>query len=167
MGLVLAVSGAAFAQTSDDSTTTAAGVMADVGVTVFPHLQVVGDVGYAHKYGTSLTTFAGGLRYLIPVDRTGRITPFVEGLVGGAHLSAGEDGSTNAATFGGGGGVDIQAYQQTSIRLQVNYFHTQKYGVAIHEVRFGMGVSFGNKLLRVAGGWAPTWAKVKGASMVE
>jgi hypothetical protein len=160
--LALSVGGSAFAQSDSASTTAPVGAMFNVAGTVLSGFQVVGDVGYVYKDGFSLTTYTGGVRYLISVDPTGRVTPFVEALAGGGRIGMGDVGSATGVTFGAGAGVDVKALSAAGLRLQVNYFHTQKYGVAIHEVRFGVGVSFGNKLVKVAGGWAPSWLKATG-----
>ncbi len=164
---VLCLMGApAFAFPVGDSTTNApAGVMFNVGAAVFPHVQVVGDFGYNRKDGGSFTTYTGGLRLMVPIDPTGRVTPFVEALAGGGHRNFGY-GWTNATTFGAGAGVDLKAITSTGLRLQVNYFHTQKYGIAIQEVRFGVGVSVGNLLFRAAAGWAPSWLKQTGVPLL-
>lgn len=158
--LSLLVAGPALAAPplTSESTTAPVGVMFNVGVNVLPNVQVVGDLGYNHKDGGSLTTFTGGARYLIPADPTGRISPFVEGLIGGGRIDLGF-GSATGVAFGVGGGADIKAYQDANVRVQVNYFHTQKYGITFHEVRFGVGVSYGNKLFKAALGWAPSWLK--------
>ena len=42
--------------------------MFNVAVSVLPNVQVVGDLGYARKSDrrASLTTFTGGVRYVVP-----------------------------------------------------------------------------------------------------
>ena len=98
----------------------------------------------------------------IPVQSAGRVTPFVEALAGAGLINASGFGTQTAFAWGVGAGTDVNAIGGAGLRVQVNYFHMQKYGVAINEVRFGVGLSFGNKLFRAAGGWAPSWLKASG-----
>lgn len=137
------------------STTAPVGVMFNVAGTVLPGFQVVGDLGYSHKDGVSFSTFTGGVRYLIHVDPTGSVVPFVEGLVGGGRVVVSDVDSLNGFAYGVGAGVDVKVFRNANARFQVNYFRTQRYGVTFDQFRFGAGVSFGG-LIRAAGGWAPS-----------
>ncbi len=129
-----------------NSTTAALGLFANVAGTVFPNVQIVGDLGYGSKDGGSLTTFTGGVRYVIPAQMDGKAKPFVEGLIGGGRVNFGDIGSATGIAFGVGGGVDVKAYNNMNVRFQVNYFQTRKYGVGVNEVRFGIGISGGTKI---------------------
>jgi hypothetical protein len=112
------------------------GLFVNVAGTVAPNVQIVGDLGWGRKNGDNLTTFTGGVRYLIP-QSGGKATPFIEGLVGGGNITGGGTGFA----FGVGGGVDVKAMDQVNVRFQVNYFMTRVSGVNINEVRFGIGIS--------------------------
>jgi opacity protein-like surface antigen len=159
MALALLVSGPVFAQdivvaagwapqwlsASGSSTTAPMGVMFNVAGSVMPNIFIVGDLGYAHKDGASLTTFTGGVRYAIPMQDA-KARPFIEGLVGGGNVSGVGGYSGTGIAFGIGGGVDVKALENVNVRLQLNYFQTRKYGVGINEVRFGIGISGGTKI---------------------
>jgi opacity protein-like surface antigen len=159
MALALLLAGPVFAQdivvaggwapqwisASGNSTTAPMGVMFNVAGSVLPNIFIVGDLGYAHKDGASLTTFTGGVRYAIPMSDA-KARPFVEGLVGGGNVSGVGGYSGTGIAFGVGGGVDVKALENVNVRLQVNYFQTRKYGVGINEVRFGIGISGGTKI---------------------
>jgi hypothetical protein len=162
VGLFL-VGGSAFAQSISDSTTAPIGAMFNVGVTVWPGIQVVGDVGVNHKDDANIGTATGGVRYVFGVEPSGSVKPFVEALAGAGFLNASGFDTETAFAWGVGGGMDIKAIAGPGLRVQVNYFHMQKYGVSINEVRLGLGLSFGNKLFRAAGGWAPSWLKGSGS----
>lgn len=124
---------------TDSSTGVPFGLMFNVAATVMPRVQIVGDLGYSHKDIESLTTFTAGVRYVI-LQAGGKATPFVEGLIGGGHF-----GSVTGITFGAGGGVDVKAWRSANVRLQLNYFQLRKYGEALNEVRFGIGISLSTK----------------------
>jgi hypothetical protein len=140
---------------SGGSTTAPVGFMVNVAGTVAPNIQVVGDLGFSHKSnieGTGVSanflTGTGGVRYLF--SQVGdQAKPFVEGLVGLGYISAGFSGPTGRQTgvaFGVGGGVDIKAKNEVGVRLQVNYFLNRIDGMNLSEVRFGVGISFHNKM---------------------
>jgi hypothetical protein len=128
-----------------NSTTAPLGVMFNVAGSVLPNVQVVGDFGYGSKDGGSLTTFTGGVRYVVPAAGL-KAKPFVEGLIGGGRVNFGDMVSATGIAFGVGGGVDVKAYEKVNVRLQLNYFQVRKYGVGFNEVRFGIGISGGKKI---------------------
>ncbi len=161
----LLVSGPAFAAPPADYTTTSPlGVMGNVGIPVFGGFQVVGDVGINHKNesgaGLNVGTLAFGGRYVIGIDPSGTVKPFVEGLGGIALLNAPDLGTQKGFTWGVGAGVDVMALRWAGVRLQVNYFHTQleSGGPTLSQIRFGIGLCLGSKV-KVAGGWAPARLK--------
>lgn len=118
------------------------GVMFNVAGSVLPKVQIVGDFGFARKYGVNFITATGGVRYAIPMKEA-KASPFVEGLLGVGNLSSGygDIPSLTGFAFGVGGGVDVKAYDRLSVRLQVNYFLMRKYGINLNEFRFGIGLS--------------------------
>ncbi len=113
------------------------GLFVNVAGSVAPSLQIVGDLGWGRKDGYNLTTFTGGVRYLLRAQSGGKAMPFVEGLVGGHNFT----GSDTGIAIGLGGGVDVKAYQSANLRFQVNYFLDRIAGVNVNEVRFGIGIS--------------------------
>ena len=157
---VLLVSGPVFAQSTDYSANSSLGVMGNLAVPVFGGLHVVGDVGFNHKNesgaGFNVATITGGVRYVIGVEPSGTIKPFVEGLAGIGVLNAPDFGTHKGFTWGVGAGVDVMALRWAGVRLQVNYFHTQleSNGPTLSQVRFGIGLCLGGKV-KAAGGWAP------------
>jgi hypothetical protein len=116
-----------------------AGLFVNVAGTVVSNLQVVGDLGWSNKVGVNLTTFTGGLRYLVRKGTNGKAMPFVEGLVGGCNISNPIYGTGFAA--GVGAGVDVKALRNANVRIQVNYFLNRNEGVNINEIRVGIGIS--------------------------
>ncbi|HKV04034.1 MAG TPA: outer membrane beta-barrel protein [Candidatus Acidoferrales bacterium] len=99
-------------------------------------LGIVADFGVYHfsQSGGSanVTSYLFGPKYAV---RSGKITPFVQGLFGGAHASAGLTGScstarvrpeasacttgasANAFAFALGGGLDVNATPHIGVRL--------------------------------------------------
>ncbi len=129
------------------------GLFGNVAVSVAKNIQIVGDIGYARKSesgaNVSFMTATGGGRYVVPSGSNGKVSPFVEGLVGLGYISAGIEGMSGSATaiaFGVGGGVDVPATGKLNVRLQANYFMNRISGVNISEFRFGLGISGRTKL---------------------
>ena len=95
------------------STTAPLGLFGDVAVSVTKNIQIVGDFAYARKSNiedsgvdASFLTATGGGRYVIPTGSNGKVSPFVEGLVGLSYISAGIEeasGSQTGFAFGVGG----------------------------------------------------------------
>jgi hypothetical protein len=119
------------------------GLTFNVAGNVLPKVQIVGDIGFARKYGVNFITATGGVRYVIPMEANPKAKPFVEGLVGIGSLGSGyaDVPSLTGFAFGLGGGVDVKATDVVDVRLQFNYFLTRKYGVNFNEIRFAIGVS--------------------------
>ena len=89
-------------------------------------LGIVGDFGgyHASPSGVSLTTYTFMAGPRLSFRNPTNITPFVQGLVGGAHLSAGFSGassSINPFAYSFGGGVDLHVLPLLSLRPQVDY----------------------------------------------
>ena len=86
---------------------------------------------------------------MIPTGSNGKVSPFVEGLVGLSYVSMGvegESGSQTGIAFGVGGGVDVQATGKLSVRVQANYFLNRISGMNFNEIRFGIGISAKSKM---------------------
>jgi opacity protein-like surface antigen len=138
------------------STTAPLGLFGDVAVSVTKNIQIVGDFAYARKSNiedsgvdASFLTATGGGRYVIPTGSNGKVSPFVEGLVGLSYISAGIEeasGSQTGFAFGVGGGVDVQASGKLNVRLQANYFLNRISGMNFNEIRFGIGISIASKM---------------------
>jgi outer membrane immunogenic protein len=115
------------------------GGSAEVALHVYRNFSVVGDITGDHAGTTSipgqslsLLSYTGGPRFSYPLRRSQqtRITPFVQGLVGGVHgfdapfpnSSGTLYSSASALAVLVGGGVDIAVSHRFSIRaLQVDY----------------------------------------------
>lgn len=159
--LGLLVAGPVLAQPADYSGNSSLGVMGNVGIPVFGGIQVVGDVGINHKNdagaGVNFGTVTLGGRYVVGVEPSGTVEPFVEALAGVGILNAPDYGTHKGFTWGVGAGVDVMALRWAGVRVQINYFRTQleNNGPTLSQVRFGIGLSLGGRL-KAAGGWAPS-----------
>jgi hypothetical protein len=109
-------------------------------------LGIVGDFGVYHSspFGASLNTytFLFGPRFSI---RRGKVTPFVQTLVGGAHLNASAGGSSAGITafaMSVGGGVDLQLSQHIALRPQVDYIALRSNGSTGNSGRASLGLVF-------------------------
>jgi len=91
------------------------GIVADFGGYHGGANGINGDV-YTYMFGPKVT-----------YRENEKITPFVQGLFGGAHVSAGSAfGSANAFSMALGGGVDWNATQHLGVRLvQAEYLLTK------------------------------------------
>lgn len=128
--------------TAEGSNTTApAGVMFDVAGSVLPAVKIVGDLGYLRKNGGSLLTGTAGVRFVVPTMGLAPVSPFVEGLVGLGRLGDPDGTSDTGLAYGVGAGVDVKAAPMVRLRLQLNYFRTQQFGVNYNQFRFGLGIA--------------------------
>ena len=112
-------------------------------------LGVVGDVGV---YDGSLgipgligETYTVGPRFSL--RRWKSLTPFAQGLVGGAHANTSNGGflgARNALAVGGGGGGDLGLTQtgRFALRGQLDLFNFRTAGINTGAVRFSAGVVF-------------------------
>ena len=113
---------------------------------------LVGDLGgqYGIPFGggAALFTYLVGPQLSLPE----RFSPFVHGLVGGAHESmnraAFQASSSNSVAYAVGGGIDLRLARFVSLRLiQVDYLHTHFLGLSENQPRVSFGV-----VIRVGGG---------------
>ncbi len=109
-------------------------------------LGIVGDVGGYHSspFGVSLNTytFLFGPRFSL---RAGKVTPFVQTLVGGAHMTASAFGMSQGTTpfaMSAGGGVDLRLSQHVALRPQVDYIALRSQGQTLNAGRASMGLVF-------------------------
>jgi outer membrane immunogenic protein len=110
-----------------------------------------GNVNSSNQ-GFTLASYQFGPRFMVPLH--GRITPFAEVLLGGAHasgLSYGSNGiSSNAFAAMAGGGLDLNLTPRISLRLiEADYYATRfPNGLNDHEnnLRLSAGIvlHFGN-----------------------
>ncbi len=133
--LVQLYSGYAFDRVgSGSSATNLSGAMGSFGYNLKPWLQIVGDTSYNYVTGTGVKNvlygnhFGGRFFY-----RPGRwrMTPFVEGLVGGSRyditISGPGGGATsqNCISYKAGGGVDFHISHRWEIRvIDLDYYRT-------------------------------------------
>lgn len=123
---------------------------------VFPHLGIVTD--FAGHYGSesflaelpqgpARVNVTGhewellfGPRLSIPV---GNLTPFIEGMVGLAHIHNGGTlpGPTNTSFATAlGGGVDYRLIKFLAVRLEVDYLRTRFYSTTQNNLRVSPGL---------------------------
>jgi opacity protein-like surface antigen len=129
------------------TTTVPVAAMFNVAGTVFPQVQVVGDLGYTRKAGGTHVTGTGGVRFVIPAPAT-KASPFVEALAGVGYLTAsGNGGSDTGLAYGAGAGVDCKVAPVVAVRLQFDYFRVQHFGVGYNQLRVGIGISLAPRVL--------------------
>lgn len=93
-------------------------------VAVYHHwLGVAGDFGFYHAspggVSTNTSTFLFGPRLMLKNPTS--VSPFVQGMVGGAHVNVSGIGSATDLAFSFGGGVDIGFFPHLALRPQVDY----------------------------------------------
>lgn len=126
---------------------------------VFPHLGIVTDFSghYGSQSFTEFTPGGGpvtvnvtghqwellfGPRLSVPV---GNFTPFVEGMVGVAHVHNGGDFPSSANTSFAtalGGGLDYRLIKFFALRLEVDYLKTRFYNTTQNNLRLSPGLVF-------------------------
>lgn len=115
------------------------------GSVAFYHhwLGLAGDFGAYHAspggVSTNTYTFLFGPRLMLR-NPTG-ISPFVQGMVGGAHLTASGFGSTNDLAFSFGGGVDIRIAPFLALRPQVDYVGIHESGQTVNCTRVSAAIA--------------------------
>lgn len=113
-------------------------------VAVYHHwLGLAGDFGFYHAspggVSTNTSTFLFGPRLMVH-NPTG-IQPFVQGMVGGAHVNFSGIGSTTDLSFGFGGGVDIGFFPHLAFRPQVDYIGIRDSGQTLNCTRVSAGIA--------------------------
>ncbi|HXT86596.1 MAG TPA: outer membrane beta-barrel protein [Verrucomicrobiae bacterium] len=113
---------------------------------------LVGDFGVYHGspsgVGVSAESYTFGPR--ISFRHSDKFVPYVQGLFGGAHLSAsfgGATGTSNPFAFGFGGGTDIAMTGNISFRPQFEYFGLRANSTTQNAERFSVAIvyNFGAK----------------------
>ena len=110
---------------------------------------LVGDLGVYHgsPSGVGLTdlTYTFGPRFSI--RKSDKFVPFVQGLVGGSHVSAsfgGFSGSSNPFTYSVGGGAEVPlgSRGKVALRPEVDYFGLSSNGTMTNCVRISVGIVY-------------------------
>ena len=100
------------------------GVSGSVSYNLNNYFGVAGDFGgyHASPGGVSLNTYTYMFGPRIMMHNPTRLTPFIQFLIGGAHLTAGGGGGTsNNLAFSFGGGVDLGILPHLALRPQYDY----------------------------------------------
>ena len=112
-------------------------------------LGLVGDFGVYHGspsgVGVTASTFTFGPRFSYRASE--KMTPFVEALFGGAHLSASFGGfgaSSTPFAYGFGGGTDLAlgGSGHVSLRPEVDYFGLRSNGSTSNAIRISGAIVF-------------------------
>lgn len=88
------------------------------------YLGIVGDVGGYHGTiaGVSVNTYTYMFGPRIYAHNFTKVTPFVQFLLGGGHITVGSGGgSSNDFAYSVGGGVDLGVLPHLALRPQVDY----------------------------------------------
>jgi opacity protein-like surface antigen len=113
--------------------------------------DVSGHYGYIDDYSPSFTwfdlkshTFLFGPRYTV---RAGKVSPFMQALVGIKHLNPERDlrttGVTNSFTMAFGGGVDYAINDRISLRpAQLDYVTVRQEHDFTNNLRYSAGIVF-------------------------
>jgi hypothetical protein len=108
---------------------------------------IVGDLGGYHSspFGASLDTFTFLVGPRFSLRRNDKVTPFVQVLVGGAHLTAGGGGFSASVTpfvMSAGGGIDLRISQHVALRPQVDYLAFRSGGQTGNGGRASLGIVY-------------------------
>lgn len=108
---------------------------------------IVGDFGVYHSspFGVSLNTFTFLVGPRFTANRKGRVSPFAQVLVGGAHMTASIAGLSNSTTpfaIGAGGGVDLRVSRNVALRPQIDYLALRSGGQTLNSLRGSFSVVF-------------------------
>ncbi len=113
---------------------------------------IVGDFGAYHSspHGLSLNTYTFLVGPRFTANRKGSASPFVQVLVGGAHLTASAAGLSGGATpfaMGAGGGVDLRVSRNVALRPQIDYLALRSGGETLNTLRgsFSVVIRFGGR----------------------
>ncbi|HKT48267.1 MAG TPA: outer membrane beta-barrel protein, partial [Candidatus Acidoferrales bacterium] len=99
------------------------GVSGSVEYKLNEFFGVVGDFGgyHASPAGVSLNTYTFMAGPRISVKNPTTLTPFIQFLIGGAHLTATGGATSNNLAYGLGGGVDFRVLPHLALRPQLDY----------------------------------------------
>lgn len=116
-------------------------------VAIYHHwLGLAGDFGVYHAspggVSTNTYTFLFGPRLML--KNPTKINPFVQGMVGGAHVTAsafGTSGSVTDLAFSFGGGVDLGFFPHLALRPQVDYIGIRDSGQTVNCTRVSVALA--------------------------
>jgi Outer membrane protein beta-barrel domain len=100
------------------------GISGSLAYNPIPYLGIVGDIGAYHASpgGISLDTYTFLFGPRINLHNPTKITPFVQFLAGGGHLTSGAGGiATTDFAYSVGGGVDLGVLPHLALRPQLDY----------------------------------------------
>lgn len=106
-------------------------------------LGVVGDFGgyHASPSGVSVNTYTYLFGPRLSFRNPSRITPFVQGLVGGSRITVGSGGgSSNQFAYSFGGGVDFGILPHLAFRPQLDYVGLDTPGTRTNCTRVSAGL---------------------------
>lgn len=115
------------------------GISGSVDYKPIPYLGIVGDFGgyHASPGGVSLNTYTFLFGPRVIMHNPTKVTPFVQFLAGGAHLTAGGGSATNFA-YSVGGGVDVGVLPHLALRPQLDYVGLHNSGGTANCVRVSL-----------------------------
>lgn len=123
------------------------GFDASLGVHANGIFGVAADFGVYHgsPSGVAVTAESYTFGPRITVPHIPKVKPFVEGLFGGSHISAGIggfSGSSNPFAFGFGGGADFSVAPHIAFRPQYDYFGFRSNGSTQNGSRLAVSLVF-------------------------
>ena len=101
---------------------------------------IAGDFGVYSQSSTKTFTYLAGPRFSVRTQS--RITPYVETLFGGAHLTTSGFPGTNGFALLAGGGLDLGMSRSVALRPQVDYVAIRSGGTTLNAARISLGVAF-------------------------
>jgi opacity protein-like surface antigen len=140
-----------FVRTPGTPSTNCQGAGGTFGVNVNRWLGIIGDFDACKVTGLPSGTSSHSISYLfgprLAYHNSGRLTPYVQVLLGGDRASATVTGfpssSANSFAMTFGGGADIQLTHHLAFRaLQAEYFYTRFGGVRQNNLRLQSGIVY-------------------------
>jgi hypothetical protein len=115
------------------------GVSGSVAYNYKSWLGLVGDFGgyHASPAGVSLNTYTYLFGPRLTLRNATKFNPFVQGLLGGSHITA---GGGNQFAYSVGGGVDIGLLPHLALRPQVDYIGLNTAGSHTNCTRVSAGL---------------------------
>jgi len=106
-------------------------------------LGIVADIGgyHASPSGVSVNTYTYLFGPRFSLRNPSRITPFVQGLVGGSRITVGSGGGSNSQfAYSFGGGVDLGLLPHLAFRPQLDYVGLDTPGSRTNCTRISAGL---------------------------
>jgi opacity protein-like surface antigen len=105
-------------------------------------LGLVGDIGVYHASpGPSLNTYTFMVGPRLSLHNPTKLTPFVQGLVGGGRLTVHRGGvsdNSDRFAFSFGGGVDYSLLPHLALRPQLDYVGLRNFGITTNCTRVSL-----------------------------